>query len=233
MVNNNGNDKNMKSEFPKRLIDYTPVLTTTISDSTKVRKKRLRNYIKLNTEVTDLILSTVFVTPLVVGQWRGTWMLTEYYGISWWMCLLTGGILHVIFAVLKDILQNYFSNKKKECLMSLVILFLFSRVYTWLFGIACVCHWHGSWMMVEEYSGREIGSVIAVTLLSLAVLSAMKTLRNINTSPFSTCIDDLETGFAFPTLFRTSVSTSIWQVLAEQSQPHSTAKVSIVPSSLA
>ena len=70
-------------------------------------------------------------------------------------------------------------------------------------------------MMLEEYLRREIGSVIAVTLVSLAMLSAMKTLRNINTSPFNISVDGLEPGFTFPTMFRTSVSTSRLKIPTE------------------
>jgi hypothetical protein len=136
----------------------------------------------------------------------------EYYDIPWWMCFVTGSTLHFIFALSKDLLQDYFSNKKEGCL---VILFFLSRIHTWVFGIACVSHWHGGWMMMEEYSGTEIGPIIAVTLLSLAVLSIMKTVRNINTMPFSISMDGLEPGFTFPTMFRTSVSTSTCKIPAE------------------
>lgn len=209
MINNKDTNENLKTQFSKRLFHYTPVLNTIRSESSNVGQKGLRDYVKLSI---GTIISTALVTPLVIGQWRGTWMLLEYYRVPWWMCFLTGSILHFIFALLKDFLQDYFSNKKQEYLL---ILLLVSRVYTWLFGIACASHWRGGWMMLEEYLRREIGSVIAVTLLSLAILSAMKTLRNINNSPFTISVDGLEPGFTFPTMFRTSVSTPTLKIPTE------------------
>ncbi|GFG38206.1 hypothetical protein Cfor_03809 [Coptotermes formosanus] len=201
MRNKKDNNENMKTQFPKRLVHYTPVLTAVRSDTSKLSDKCLSDSVKLGTEV---IVSTVLVTPVVIGQWRGTWMLMEHYDIPWWMCFVTGTTLHFIFALSKDLLQDYFSSKKEECLL---VLFLVSRVHTWLFGIACICHWRGGWMVMDEYSGREIRAVIAVTIISLVLLSIMKTLKNINTSPFSVSVDGLEPGFTFPTMFRTSVST--------------------------
>lgn len=209
MINNKDTNENLKTQFPESLLHYTPVLNTISSDSSNVGQKCLRDCFRLGTEA---IVSTALVTPLVIGHWRGTWMLLEYYRIPWWMCFLTGSILHFIFALLKDFLQDYFSNKKQKYLL---ILLLVSRVYTWVFGIACASHWRGSWMMLEEYLLREIGSVTAVTLLSLAMLSAMKILRNINNSPFNISVDGLEPGFTFPTMFRTSVSTPTLKIPTE------------------
>ena len=209
MRNNKDNNESSKTQLPKRLFHYTPVLNTIRSDSFNVGQKCLRDGVKLGTEA---IVSTVLVTPLVIGHWRGTWMLLEYYGIPWWMCFLTGSTLHFIFALLKDFLQDYSRNKKQDYQL---ILLLVSRVYTWVFGIACASHWRGGWMMLEEYLRREIVSVVAVTLLSLAMLSAMKTLRNINNSPFNISVDGLEPGFTFPTMFRTSVSTPTLKIATE------------------
>jgi hypothetical protein len=209
MRKNKDNNENLKTQVSKRLIHYTPVLNTIRSDTANAGQKCFRDCVKLGTEV---MVSTVLVTPLVIGQWRGTWMLLEYYGIPWWMCFFTGSILHFIFALLKDFLQDYFSNKKQQCLS---IVLLVSRVYTWVFGIACASHWRGGWMMLEEYLRRELGPVIAVTLLSLAMLSATKTLRNINNSPFTISVDGLEPVFNFPTMFRTSVSTPTFKIPTE------------------
>jgi len=209
MRNNKNTNENLKTQFPKSLFQYTSVLNTIRPGSSNVGQKCLRDCLKFCTEA---IVSTALVTPLVVGQWRGTWMLLEYYRIPWWMCFLTGSILHFIFALLKDFLQDYFNKKKQEYLS---VLFLVSRVYTWVFGIGCASHWRGGWMMLEEYLRIETGSVIAVTLLSLALLSVTKTLRNINNSPFNISVDGLEPGFTFPTMFRTSVSTSTLKIPTE------------------
>lgn len=205
MIDNKDVNQNVKTQFPKHLVDYTPVLNIVESDcpaSNDISRCGFKRHIP----TLSLVVTTVFVTPLVIGQWRGTWMLAEYYRFPWWACFLTGTLLHFLFALLKDILQDYFSRTKNGCVTSPVILFVVSRTYTWVFGVACIFHWRGTWMMLDEYSGRRIGAVIAVSLVSLAMLSIMKTLRNISTSPFSIDVDGLEPGFAFPTMFRTSVS---------------------------
>lgn len=206
---------NVRPQFPKHLVDYTPVLNIVESDTGRVRKSISVCGVKLHIQTVDLIVTIILVTPLVIGQWRGTWMLAEYYRVPWWTCFLTGTILHFMFALLKDILQDYFSRTREKCMRSSpAILFVVSRTYTWVFGIACISHWRGAWIMMDEYSGRQIGPVIAVTLVSLAILSAMKTLRNINTSPFNIDVDGLEPGFTFPTMFRTSVSSSAHVLLS-------------------
>jgi hypothetical protein len=207
MINNTDTNESVKKQFPRHFVDYTPVLTNAKSDTARVCGTDLAGGLKIDIRTVDLVVSTVFVTPLVIGQWRGTWMLAEHYNVPWWACFLTGITLHFMFALLKDILQNYFSKRKEDCaLLSPVIVFLVSRAYTWVFGVACICHWRGAWVMVDKYTGRKIGPVMAVTLVSLAMLSATKTLRNISTSPFSINVDDSERGFSFPTMFRTSVS---------------------------
>lgn len=205
--NNKDDNEKVKTQFPKHLVDYTPILNIIESDTSRVIKNILVCGLKVHIRTVDMIVATILVTPLVIGQWRGTWMLAEYYRFPSWACFLTGTILHFMFALLKDILQDYFSRtREKYMTLSPVILFIVSRTYTWVFGVACISHWRGAWMMMDEYSGRQIGPVIAVTLVSLAILSAMKTLRNINTSPFSINVDGLEPGFTFPTMFRTSGS---------------------------
>jgi hypothetical protein len=207
MKNNQSNNENVRKQFPIHLVDYTPVLTAVRLESSTLCGKSLRGCTKIDVGTIDAIISTLLVTPLVIGHWRGTWMLADYYSIAWWACFLTGSLLHFIFTLLKDFLQDYFNQKKEErLLLSPVIFFLLSRGYTWVFGIACISHWRGAWVMVDEYTSRDIGPLVAVTLISLAILSATKTLRNINTSPFCINVDGLEPGFTFPTMFQTSVS---------------------------
>jgi hypothetical protein len=205
MIDNKDGNQNVKTQFYNHLVDYTPVLNIVESDCA-VNKDIPRCGVKRHIRKLELVVTTVLVSPLVIGQWRGTWMLAEYYRVPWWACFLTGTFLHFLFALLKDILQDYFSRMRNGCVTSPLILFLVSRTYTWVFGVACISHWRGTWMMLDEYSGRRIGAVVAVSLVSLAMLSSMKTLRNISSSPFSVDVDGLEPGFAFPTMFRTSVS---------------------------
>ncbi|XP_021929141.1 uncharacterized protein LOC110834360 isoform X1 [Zootermopsis nevadensis] len=207
MTNSKDNSENVKMKFPGQLVDFAPVLANANPDTCRVLEGSLTGGLKIDVRTIDLAVSTVFVTPLVIGQWRGTWMLAEYYSVPWWACFLTGSTLHFMFALLKDILQNYFSKRNQHCLtFSPLFMFLVSRAYTWVFGVACISHWRGAWAMVDHYAGRQIGPVIGVTLVSLGMLSATKTLRNINTSPFSIIVDGLEPGFTFPTMFRTSGS---------------------------
>ncbi|KAJ9600994.1 hypothetical protein L9F63_000832, partial [Diploptera punctata] len=154
----------------------------------------------------DFFVSTLLVSPLVIGQWRGTWMLSEYYKVPCWASFLLGTILHLIFALFKDLLQELFSKKEKKFFsLKPVLLFVCCRVYTWVFGIACISHWKGAWEIMDKCAGKGVWSVVAVTLTSVGLLSLMKTLRNINASPFNINVDGLSPGFTFPTMFRTSV----------------------------
>jgi hypothetical protein len=229
MIDNKDDNENVKTQFPKHLVDYTPVLNIVESDTCAASKNITPCGVKAHIHTLDLVVTTVLVTPLVIGQWRGTWMLTEYYRVPWWASFLTGTILHFLFALLKDILQDYFSRTRNGCMkLSPVILFVVSRTYTWVFGIACISHWRGIWIMLDEYTGRQISPVIAVSLVSLAMLSTMKTLRNISTSPFSIDVDGLEPGFAFPTMFRTSVS--LWHFEPSQSDQMQAFNFMYVPS---
>ena len=209
-------NRNVTMKFAKHLIEYSPVLTSINSDAPKNlpsgQEKALIRVIKIDTEVlatTDFFVSSLLVSPLVIGHWRGTWMLSEYYKVPWWTGFLLGTILHFVFALLKDLLQELFKKKEKnECfLLKSILSFLCFRVYTWVFGIACISHWKGAWEMMDKCSGRESGSVLAVTFVSVGVLSWMKTLRNLNASPFNINLDGMDPRFTFPTMFRTSVST--------------------------
>jgi hypothetical protein len=207
MLDNKNEKENVKTQFPQHLAAYTPVLEAVESDTSTASGIISVCGVKVRIRTLDLAVATVLVAPLVIGQWRGTWMLAEHYRVPWWACFLAGTLLHFLFALLKDILQEYFSRVRNGSVtLSPVILFVVSRTYTWVFSVACISHWRGTWMMLDEHSGRQIGPVIAVSLVSLAILSTMKTLRNISTSPFSIDVDGLEPGFTFPTMFRTSVS---------------------------
>ncbi|PSN52086.1 hypothetical protein C0J52_03878 [Blattella germanica] len=217
MTSSKDANDNVTSNFPKHLVEYNPVLTSINSETPKndvlTQAKTSIGEFKVDIRVLqtiDFLVSILVVSPLVIGQWRGTWMLLEFYGIPWWACFLLGSVLHFIFALFKDFLQEFFDKKREDCFfLKPVILFVGSRVYTWVFGIACISHWKGAWDMMDNYAGIDIGPVLAVSLVSLGMLSAMKTLRNINSSPFYVDVDGLDPGFTFPTMFRTSLRSSM------------------------
>ncbi|XP_034944444.1 uncharacterized protein fusl isoform X3 [Chelonus insularis] len=153
--------------------------------------------------ILDAIFSTFVAAPAVVGYWRGTWTLSDFYiypedpMMSNMASIVIGygGLFffNAIQHVLNDILHP---DKHRLC------YYVGSRVYTAVFGFCCVNAWRGGWRVLHFYTEDNPNTVIATTVIALAALVVMKGLRNISAPPFSLSLDSHPGYFQVPTMFR-------------------------------
>ncbi|KAK9507997.1 hypothetical protein O3M35_007751 [Rhynocoris fuscipes] len=151
----------------------------------------------------DQFISTIIVTPLVVGYWRGTWGCMDYFVFnndihrSALLSVIIGSIGSFIFTTA----QNYFINKYHSNINSLKY-YLATRLYTACFGIVCVNQFRGTWICLDLYTPHTITAVSTITLISIIILIITKTLRNLSAPPFALSVDRYEDYFTVPTFFK-------------------------------
>lgn len=177
--------------------------TAGISDNFKGSKRS--HYVLLS--VLDTLVSSLIVAPAVVGYWRGTWMIMDFYVFqhhplySSWVSFTIGAFGHIFFIFM----ERPLTRRVNPDVHRLEFYFV-SRFYTLVYGFVCVNAWRGAWKMLDHYTGQEIWSVVATTMVSVIALAAMRTLRNISAPPFAIITDIYEGYFQVPTMFRVSVS---------------------------
>ncbi|KAF4525719.1 hypothetical protein B566_EDAN011896 [Ephemera danica] len=158
----------------------------------------------LGLTLADLLFSALVIGPAVVGYWRGTWLLTEYYvypdnmTLSSWISLAIGCSVHLVLALVQGVLDKWVTKETLGVVKFLVV----SRVYTAVFSFACVSSWRGVWQTLEHYTGTELISVLITTTAALLALLVMRTMRNLTSPPFAVVLDLAQGYFKFPTMFR-------------------------------
>ncbi|KAK7790556.1 hypothetical protein R5R35_013072 [Gryllus longicercus] len=145
----------------------------------------------------DALLSACVVAPLVVGHWRGCWMLLELYGASAWGTFAGGGAAHAAVVLARDWLNRLSPGRGAGPYERLRFL-VARRLYTALFGLACIAHWHGGWAVLDAFPRAKPWVVGA----SGTALLATRTLRNTLAPPYVVIADHARCAFLFPTMFR-------------------------------
>lgn len=155
----------------------------------------------------DLFFSAMVVAPAVVGYWRSTWRLTSIYlypnnPVRSAACSLALGIFgHLLFGFVQHILNRTFHPDRHR-----LTYFGVSRMYTAFYAFTCVNSWRGAWELLDKYTDPEANTVLAITLVSVVSLGAMRALRNVSATPFGIVMDSVIGYFEVPTMFKTSVS---------------------------
>lgn len=108
--------------------------------------------------VCDTFLSLLVITPLAVAHWRGTWALMDLYEeyFTPWTCFVIGGILHTVFALLREYLHTEFSRPSEgiKSWRRTVLRHIVTRLYTYVFSVGSIMHWRGGWAVLTEYFGN-------------------------------------------------------------------------------
>ena len=94
----------------------------------------------------DSFLSLFIISPLVISFWRGTWEYMNlfprlYPGMN---CMIFGAIIHCFLAILREPLHtkyNSFKSSPNTSATKSFHFFVFKRMYTYFFGIACIMQW--------------------------------------------------------------------------------------------
>jgi len=158
--------------------------------------------------ILDTIFSAFVAAPAVVGYWRGTWELSDFYVypdepvFSSFASITIGFTGLFAFSVLQHGLVNVLHPDKHR-----LSYYLGSRFYTGVFGFCCVNAWRGVWKALDIYTELTPGTVSATTIVSLLALGIMRAVRNVSAPPFSLVLDSCPGYFEVQTMFRVNVST--------------------------
>lgn len=154
----------------------------------------------------DIIFSSIIIAPLTIAYWRGTWNLMGYilfpHDVFWsaQASNAVGIIGHFVFTIYQGKFSKSFHPDKHR-----ITFLIFSRLYTMVYGIVCVNHWRGGWMLMDQYVPLVIPILASITIISAVLLAFCKGLRNISSSPFAITTDHSKDYFVVPTMFKASV----------------------------
>lgn len=108
----------------------------------------------------DTILSLLVITPLVVAHWRGTWSYMDHREEHFppWNCFILGGVLHTVFALLREVLHTQFSRPSDglKSWKRTMTRHIVTKLYTYVFSTGCILHWRGGWAVLTQYFGNYI-----------------------------------------------------------------------------
>ncbi|KMQ96684.1 hypothetical protein RF55_3016 [Lasius niger] len=156
--------------------------------------------------ILDTIFSAFMVAPAVVGYWRGTWELSDFYVypnepvFSSFASIAIGFIGLFVFNVLQHTLNDILHPDKHR-----LSYYLGSRLYTSVFGLCCVNAWRGAWKALDIYTEQTPGTAVATIVVSLLALGIMRAIRNVSAPPFSLVLDSCPGYFEVQTMFRVNI----------------------------
>lgn len=163
--------------------------------------------------ILDTIFAALVAAPAVVGYWRGTWSLSDFYVYpeepvySSFASIIFGYTGLFAFSVLQHGLDDVLHPDKHR-----LSYYLGSRLYTSVFALCCVNAWRGAWKALDIYTELTPGTVFATTAISLLALGIMRAIRNLSATPFSLGLDSCPGYFEVQTMFRVNVSIYTIQV---------------------
>ncbi|CAG5083358.1 Protein of unknown function [Cotesia congregata] len=106
--------------------------------------------------ILDAIFSAFVAAPAVVGYWRGTWSLSDFYIYPedpFWSNATSiivgyGGLF--FFNVIQHFLNDFLHPDKHR-----LLYYFGSRIYTAIFGFCCVNAWRGGWHVLHLYTEQN------------------------------------------------------------------------------
>lgn len=188
----------LRMEEQERLsLDGLPVYSISLSPPNRCLKRLLH--------VSDTIVSLLIITPLAVAHWRGTWTFMDSHEDIFpaWHCFLLGSVLHTAFALLRESLHEEFSSTREtKSICRTIQRFIISKIYTYIFSIACILQWRGGWAVLDLHFGHGANTAIIVTIVTFVILVSIRCVRNTLAPPFVIIMDYKDSVFIFPTRFR-------------------------------
>lgn len=151
----------------------------------------------------DIIFSSMILAPAVILYWRGTWNLTGLFLLP--TNLQFSAIISLSAGILGHLVFNIFQEKLKKNLhpdKHRITYLVCSRIYTYIYGLACVNCWRGGWILMEHYIPHDLGTIFTITLVSAILLVLVKGMRNISATPFAVSTDHSKDYFTVPTMFK-------------------------------
>ncbi|XP_072760867.1 uncharacterized protein [Anoplolepis gracilipes] len=128
-----------------------------------------------------------------------------------WLCFTFGAALHVALAIFKNRFHDLYTNKWAELNWRKRLPYYMLRIlYTYTFGVACITHWRGGWIIIDNYLFMHVWITTALMCSLLACLAVLRCIRNLIATPFIIFIDVPHYVFRFPT--RYNVNTRDWSL---------------------
>lgn len=157
----------------------------------------------------DILFSSLIVAPAVINYWRGTWNLMAYvlFPNDMFLSAIASSALaatgNFVLAFCQQKFSRTFHPDKHR-----VTFYIFSRIYSLVFGLISVNSWRGIWMLMDQYVPYKVSVLLLITGTSILILALCKGLRNISSQPFALSTDHSKDYFVIPTMLKSSVR--IW-----------------------
>ncbi|KAL0113481.1 hypothetical protein PUN28_012559 [Cardiocondyla obscurior] len=159
----------------------------------------------------DVLVSIIILGPLAISCWRGVWGCMDHYEklFPGWFCFTFGTILETIYAVLRHRFHGIYNKKWAKSSWRKRLLYRTLQIlYTYTFGVACVSHWRGGWIIIDNYLLMHVWITASLTCLLLICLAILRSIRTLITTPMITQIDRANYIFQFPTRYK--MNTRDW-----------------------
>lgn len=107
----------------------------------------------------DVCIALIFVGPMGVIHWRGTWALMDRRMdlFSPWRSTIGGIVLCTIIVLLRELFHTTFSSKRENRgLAERVGYVMFTKIYAYVFSMGCNMQWRGSWALLDNNFGKSI-----------------------------------------------------------------------------
>lgn len=154
-------------------------------------------------EIADIIFSSLVVSPAVVTYWKSSWTLMDLYVlpeqpvISALISAVFGLCCDLVLCVCQTQLTKFLTPDRGR-----LFYYVFSRLYTYVAGVACIAAFRGLWNLLNECTEDSAKTLMCTTAAATLSLAALKVLRNISASPFAVCVDSPQNYFDVPTMFK-------------------------------
>lgn len=180
-------------------------------------KKKVSKHRRLLTFF-DVLLSSLVITPAIVGTWGGLWCLIDNHTPIFpvWESYMFALMILLAFTLLREVLQYYVSRSYKgESFSKRAGMFLFRFLYTYIFLVISILQWRGGFplfdylldmIFTEDMTVNKVKVVVLTLVLLIILLCALRSLTTVIAAPFSIATDSVDTTFDFPTRMRVSVS---------------------------
>ncbi|KAK6636152.1 hypothetical protein RUM43_009804 [Polyplax serrata] len=157
--------------------------------------------------VLDTVFTSLVIGPAAIAYWKGTWSLSDVYLFpdddisSLIASVLFGTLVQVAFTFGQDSLQRNLRPDKYK-----IFYYIMSRLYTYLYGLANVNMWRGGYIALDLFCGMDVIRILVPTVFSIAILTCMKSIRNLLGTPLIVALDTHDDYFQVPTMFNVTVS---------------------------
>ncbi|CAL1683491.1 unnamed protein product [Lasius platythorax] len=194
--NSKGDNTCICTEKTHQVFEEVPKPTKKSSEKSKRRKRTF--------SLLDPLISVSIIGPLAIGFWRGVWAWMDLHTqlFPGWFCFTFGAALHVAFAIFKDRFHDIYTNKWAELNWRKRLPYRALRIlYTYSFGVACITHWRGGWIILDNYLFTHVWITTSLMCSLLACLAVLRCVRNLIATPFIIFIDIPSCVFQFPTRY--------------------------------